>query len=187
MQMDIRTIEKQLAAAARRFVSPDDADYFASLSMETHLKKSPRTNPLAYAIPTADNPMVLDMATTEIPFFDIKSAKEKGIPLQNNVAVDRHGKLTTVAEEALSDEGVASATHWRRFQGLRYQPADRSAHRRFGAEPAQHRADSGMASTRIRLSGPGPGHRQLHRQGRLQNCCFGHVPETACPDTGRWG
>ena len=108
MQMDIRTIEKQLAAAARRFVSPDDADYFASLSMETHLKKSPRTNPLAYAIPTADNPMVLDMATTEIPFFDIKSAKEKGIPLQNNVAVDRHGKLTTVAEEALSDEGVAN-------------------------------------------------------------------------------
>jgi L-2-hydroxycarboxylate dehydrogenase (NAD+) len=219
MQIAIHTLEKKLAAAARRFVPPEEADYFASLYMETYLKKSPRmnplaeavadltiwekqtdhevvtlldrgavtvmdfkglapslkiksihdkladrarqhglaaagfrnssgiitlnmwadglarqdligialfnggtgctvpfggtrgvlgTNPLAYAIPTAGEPMVLDMATTEIPFFEIKNAKTKGIPLRPNVAVDSHGRPTTVAGQALSDDGVAN-------------------------------------------------------------------------------
>jgi LDH2 family malate/lactate/ureidoglycolate dehydrogenase len=219
MKMDIHMLEKQLAMTARRFVSPEEADYFASLYMETHLKKSPRmnplaeavadltvwdkqtghavtplvdrgavtvmdfnglapslkiktihdilavrarqfglaaagfrnssgvitlnmwadglarrdligiamfnggtgctvpfggtrgvlgTNPLAYAIPTAGDPMVLDMATTEIPFFEIKNAKEKGTPLRSRVAVNSHGQPTTVAGDALSDDGVAN-------------------------------------------------------------------------------
>ena len=34
--------------------------------------------------------MVLDMATTEVPFFEIKNAKTKGIPLRKKVAVDRY-------------------------------------------------------------------------------------------------
>jgi LDH2 family malate/lactate/ureidoglycolate dehydrogenase len=50
IKMDINTIEKQLAMTARRFVSPGEADYFASLCMQTHLKKSPRMNPLAEAV-----------------------------------------------------------------------------------------------------------------------------------------
>ena len=219
MKMDIQTLENQLAMTARRFVSPEEADYFASLYMETHLKKSPRmnplaeavadltvwdkqaghdvtllvdkgavtvmdfnglapslkiktihdtlagrarqfgmaaagfrnssgiitlnmwadglarrdligiamfnggtgctvpfggtrgvlgTNPLAYAIPTAGDPMVLDMATTEIPFFEIKNAKEKGTPLLRHVAVDSRGQPTTVAGDALSEDGVAN-------------------------------------------------------------------------------
>ena len=48
-KMDIDLLEKRLAVAARRFVSPEEADYFASFYMETHLKKSPRMNPLAEA------------------------------------------------------------------------------------------------------------------------------------------
>jgi len=219
MKMDIHTLENQLAMTARRFVSREEADYFASLYMETHLKKSPRmnplaeavadltvwdkqtghavtplvdrgavmvmdfnglapslkiktihdtladrarrfglaavgfrnscgvitlnmwadglarrdligiamfnggtgcavpfggtrgvlgTNPLAYAIPTAGDPIVLDMATTEIPFFEIKNAKEEGTPLRSHVAVDSHGQPTTVAGDALSDDGVAN-------------------------------------------------------------------------------
>jgi LDH2 family malate/lactate/ureidoglycolate dehydrogenase len=60
------------------------------------------TNPLAYAIPTAGDPMVLDMATTEIPFFEIKNAREKGTPLRRHVAVDSHGQPTADAKEALS-------------------------------------------------------------------------------------
>lgn len=219
MQVDIRQFEKQLAATARRFVPPEEADYFADLYMETHLKKSPRmnplaeavadlavwdgktqhevvtlvdkgavtvmdfnglapslkikaihetladrarqfglaavgfrnsagvitlnmwaeglvrrdlvgiamfnggtgctvpfggtrgvlgTNPMAYAIPTDGDPVVLDMATTEIPFFEIKNAKEKAIPLRSHVAVDSRGRPTTVAGNALSDDGVAN-------------------------------------------------------------------------------
>ena len=66
------------------------------------------TNPFAYAIPTAETPMILDMATTEIPFFEVKQAKEKGLPLSANVAVDRNGAPTTDAREALTEDGVAN-------------------------------------------------------------------------------
>jgi len=66
------------------------------------------TNPLAYAVPTAGEPMILDMATTEIPFFEVKQAKEQGLPLRENVAVDGNGVRTTDAQEALTDDGVAN-------------------------------------------------------------------------------
>lgn len=66
------------------------------------------TNPMAYAIPTADQPIVLDMATSEIPFFELKAAKENNIPLKPNAAVDRHGRSTKNAADALSDESVAN-------------------------------------------------------------------------------
>jgi LDH2 family malate/lactate/ureidoglycolate dehydrogenase len=66
------------------------------------------TNPLAYAIPCDGQPVVLDMATTEIPFFEVENAKEKGLPLKANVAVDSNGVPTTDASEALTDDGVAN-------------------------------------------------------------------------------
>lgn len=66
------------------------------------------TNPLAYAIPTLTQPIVLDMATTEIPFFEIKTAKEKNIPLKKNAAVDQNGVPTTQAGEALTDDGASN-------------------------------------------------------------------------------
>jgi len=66
------------------------------------------TNPLAYAIPTADEPLALDMATTEIPFFDVRNAKADGMPLPTGAAVDGSGRPTTLAADALSDDGVAN-------------------------------------------------------------------------------
>ncbi|MFO7713585.1 Ldh family oxidoreductase [Desulfosarcina sp.] len=66
------------------------------------------TNPIAYVIPTATDPIVLDMATTEIPFFELKTAKEKNLPLKPNVALDQDGALTTDANQALNDDGVAN-------------------------------------------------------------------------------
>ena len=66
------------------------------------------TNPIAYAIPTATDPMLLDMATTEIPFFELKAAKENKLPLKPNAAVDPDGLLTTDAGQALNDDGVAN-------------------------------------------------------------------------------
>lgn len=50
MMAAIATIEKLLSAAARRFVAPDEADTFATLSMQAHLKKAPRMNPVAEAV-----------------------------------------------------------------------------------------------------------------------------------------
>lgn len=66
------------------------------------------TNPLAYAIPTLTDPLQMDMATTEIPFFDLKNAKAAGSPLPEGVAVDQQGLPTTDAAQALSDSGVAN-------------------------------------------------------------------------------
>lgn len=66
------------------------------------------TNPLAYAIPTNTHPLGLDMATSEIPFFEIKQAKDQKKPLRENAAVDQKGLPTTDASTALTDDGVAN-------------------------------------------------------------------------------
>ena len=66
------------------------------------------TNPLAYAVPTDADPIILDMATTEIPFFEVKQAKEKDQALPANAALGTNGNPTTIAAEALSDDGVAN-------------------------------------------------------------------------------
>lgn len=66
------------------------------------------TLPLAYAVPTADKPMILDMAMSEIPFFQIKNSKEKCVALPAGAAVDRRGLPTTDAAVALGDDGVAN-------------------------------------------------------------------------------
>jgi LDH2 family malate/lactate/ureidoglycolate dehydrogenase len=66
------------------------------------------TNPLAYAIPTETDPVALDMAGTEIPFFEVKDCKEKGLPLKAGVAVDPDGRPTVDAALALTEDGVAN-------------------------------------------------------------------------------
>lgn len=66
------------------------------------------TNPIAYAIPTLTEPLQMDMATTEIPFFDLKNAKAAGRPLPVGAAVDQKGLPTIDAAQALSDAGVAN-------------------------------------------------------------------------------
>jgi ureidoglycolate dehydrogenase (NAD+) len=66
------------------------------------------TLPLAYAVPTADKPLILDMAMSEIPFFQIDDAKKRGEPLPEGAAVDRNGLPTTDAAAALGDEETAN-------------------------------------------------------------------------------
>jgi ureidoglycolate dehydrogenase (NAD+) len=66
------------------------------------------TNPLAYAIPTDGDSICLDMATSEIPFFEVKNAKQDKIKLQPKAAVDSSGVPTTDPQKALSDDGVAN-------------------------------------------------------------------------------
>lgn len=66
------------------------------------------TLPLAYALPTADEPVALDMAMTEIPYFQIANAKESGEALPPGAAVDQQGLPTTDAAAALDADGVAN-------------------------------------------------------------------------------
>lgn len=66
------------------------------------------TNPLAYALPGMDEPLVLDMATTEIPYFQIKESAADGTPLPSGAAVDNQGRRTTDPNQAFDDKGVAN-------------------------------------------------------------------------------
>ncbi len=66
------------------------------------------TTPMAYAIPTADQPIVLDMATTEIPFFEIAAARKQGLPLKAGAAVDQDGRPTTDAAKAFGENDVCN-------------------------------------------------------------------------------
>lgn len=66
------------------------------------------TNPLSYAIPTLDKPIIVDMATSDIPYFEIVDAKKEGRTLRPGVAVDKFGKVTTDPKEALFDDGVSN-------------------------------------------------------------------------------
>jgi LDH2 family malate/lactate/ureidoglycolate dehydrogenase len=66
------------------------------------------TNPIAYAIPTGDVPLAIDMATSEAPFFEVRIAREKGQPLRRGVAVDQQGRPTTDPKAAMTDDGVTN-------------------------------------------------------------------------------
>lgn len=62
------------------------------------------TNPMSYGIPTLDKPIIVDMATSDIPFFDIVDAKNDNKPLRSGVAVDNNGQITTIPTEAIDDK-----------------------------------------------------------------------------------
>lgn len=60
------------------------------------------TNPMAYAIPGQNGEIhCVDMATSEIPYFEILDAYHGGKPLREGVAVDAQGEYTTDASKAL--------------------------------------------------------------------------------------
>jgi len=66
------------------------------------------TNPLTYGFPSDTGNVVVDMATSEIPYFKIVEAKKNGTLLPPNTAVDNSGKITTDPKKALDDNGVSN-------------------------------------------------------------------------------
>jgi len=60
------------------------------------------TNPLAVAFPTADEPFLLDMATSETTFGRVFGARQSGEPIPPHWAVDPQGQPTTDAHVALA-------------------------------------------------------------------------------------
>lgn len=66
------------------------------------------TNPLTYGFPGDNGDIVIDMATSEIPFFKIVEAKKSGTALPINSAVTNQGEVTTDASLALDDNDVSN-------------------------------------------------------------------------------
>jgi len=61
------------------------------------------TNPIAFAVPVKKGePMVLDMATSAVPFNRIMLRRATGKPLPPEVAVDRSGRMTTDPDKAVA-------------------------------------------------------------------------------------
>lgn len=58
------------------------------------------TNPLAVAVPTGAEPVVLDMATGQISMGKVLDHATRGLPLPDGAAVDADGNPTTDAEAA---------------------------------------------------------------------------------------
>ncbi len=66
------------------------------------------TNPLSYGFPSDKGEVVVDMATSEIPYFKIVDAKKNHTQLPLNTAVDSDGELTTDPEQAMNDQEVSN-------------------------------------------------------------------------------
>lgn len=59
------------------------------------------TNPLTIGIPTNDDPVILDMASSMTTWGNLILAKQEGKKLPSNVALDGDGKPTTDPEKAM--------------------------------------------------------------------------------------
>ena len=59
------------------------------------------TNPLSIGIPSADKPLVFDMATSAMAFYGLLEAKTAGRPISPDIAYDREGNATTDPSEAM--------------------------------------------------------------------------------------
>ena len=66
------------------------------------------TNPFTYGFPSDQGEVVVDMASSEIPYFKITGAVSKGTELPANTAVDSAGEVTTDCGKAFDDEGVSN-------------------------------------------------------------------------------
>jgi LDH2 family malate/lactate/ureidoglycolate dehydrogenase len=66
------------------------------------------TNPLTYGFPGDRGDIVVDMATSEIPFFKIVAAKKNNTPLPPNTAVDNDGEVTIDPNKALDENEVSN-------------------------------------------------------------------------------
>ena len=58
------------------------------------------TNPIAFAVPGADGPLILDMGTSAFMGTDLALRVRLGAPLPEGVAIDRDGRPTRDAKEA---------------------------------------------------------------------------------------
>ena len=66
------------------------------------------TNPMTYGFPGDKGDIVVDMATSDIPYFKIVGAKKSDTPLPLGVAVDSSGIVTTDPSRALDEAGVSN-------------------------------------------------------------------------------
>lgn len=77
------------------------------------------TNPISFAVPApGEDPILLDMATSAIPFNRVELRRATGTPLPPEIAVDKTGAFTTDANAAVAVGPVGGATFGYKGSGL---------------------------------------------------------------------
>ncbi|MBN1374263.1 Ldh family oxidoreductase [Candidatus Dojkabacteria bacterium] len=66
------------------------------------------TNPISYAFPANEGEIVIDMATSQIPYFEIRNCKKENKELRENSAVDCEGNVTRDVNKALAEDGTSN-------------------------------------------------------------------------------
>lgn len=69
------------------------------------------TNPVTVGVPTNTVPVILDMATSYIPFGALINARTEGKQLPSGVAIDREGNPTTDPQQAIDGGLLPIAGH----------------------------------------------------------------------------
>lgn len=73
------------------------------------------TNPIAWGIPTEDEPIVFDMSSSGISYYGLVEAKTKGVQVAEGLGYDKEGRETTDPAEILGgairpfDQGIKGA------------------------------------------------------------------------------
>src|SRR5262249_32971751 len=65
------------------------------------------TNPIAFAVPSEDDPLIFGIGTSATTWGDVILARAKGEPLPETVAIDAQGRSTVDPTEALEGAFLA--------------------------------------------------------------------------------
>ena len=88
-------------AARQGFIAMHTTNTTARVAPHGGVDRLMGTNPFAIAFPSEDDPLIIDIGTSQTTWGDVVLARTKGVPLPEGVAVDPMGKPTTDPDEAL--------------------------------------------------------------------------------------
>ncbi|HTE15047.1 MAG TPA: Ldh family oxidoreductase [Burkholderiales bacterium] len=88
-------------AAQQGFIAMHTTNTTARVAPHGGVDRLMGTNPFAIAFPSDDDPLIIDIGTSQTTWGDVVLARTKGKPLPEGVAVSPSGRPTTDPDEAL--------------------------------------------------------------------------------------
>ncbi len=88
-------------AARQGFIAMHTTNTTARVAPQGGVDRLMGTNPFAIAFPSGDDPLIIDIGTSQTTWGDVVLARTKGVPLPAGQAVDPMGHPTTDPQQAL--------------------------------------------------------------------------------------
>jgi len=88
-------------AARQGYVAVHTTNTTARVAPYGGIERLMGTNPIAFAFPSEDDPLIVDIGTSSTTWGDVVLARTKGEPLPEGVAVDAQGRPATDPDAAL--------------------------------------------------------------------------------------